>query len=74
MMLVGGVKGDDLLASASFGTEDDFFGFANGHGSIRSARLTAGHESFFAHVARTRSGGGEFIREAGGQSLGLTGI
>lgn len=72
MMLVGGVKRDNLFASASFGTEDDFFGFTGGHGSIQSARLTAGHESFFAHIARTRSGGGKFIREAGGQSLGLT--
>ena len=66
------MKRDGLFASASVGTEDDFFGFADGHGSIRSARLTAGHENVFAHVARTRSGGGEFIREAGGQSLGLT--
>ena len=71
-MPVGGVKRDDLLVSASFGTEDEFFGFTNGHGSIRSARLIAGHESFFTHIARTRSGGGGFIREAGGQSLGLT--
>ena len=72
MMLVGGVRRDSLFASASFGTEDDFFGFTDGHGSIRSVRLTAGHENFFAHIAQTQSGGGRFIREADGQSLGLT--
>ena len=72
LMLTAGLQKDDFFASAGFGTEEGFFGFTEGHGEIRGARLTAGHENFFFHVARTDSADGEFIREATGRSMGAT--
>ena len=66
-MLVGLKRMGDFFASAAIGTTGNFFGFADGHGGIRSFRLTAGHREVFAHVSETRSTGGRVIGSAEGR-------
>ena len=62
----------DLFVSAALGTQDDFFGFINGHGEVKEVSLTAGHRNMFAHFGRQWSDNGLTIGSARGEYVGLT--
>ena len=65
-------KEGDTFASLTFGIQDDFFGFSDGHHGVFAAEVAAGHENAFVRFSQQRSSGGTDIRHAKGRAMGIT--